>query len=148
MDKTETKIIGVREAEYVKDFHEKFSVPVRRKPASLPADEFEFRHKFMQEELDEFERAWNDGDLTKQFDALLDLQYVVLGTALMMGLLPRTWFDGFMAVHGANMQKRRAADLGIEGRHAYDVRKPPGWVPPEARLLELLRRAGADEEGP
>lgn len=121
--------------EMVKEFHERFSVTVAQAPRELSGDEFSFRFKFLHEELREFDEAYRRGDLVKQADALLDLAYVVHGTALMMGL---PWDDMFALVHEANMRKVSAREAGVVGRHPLDVVKPAGWVGPEDGLAALL----------
>jgi len=55
-------------------------------PSFLGKQAFEFRLKFLQEELDEFARDHAAGDMHGAADALVDLAYVLHGTALMMGL--------------------------------------------------------------
>ena len=121
--------------EMVQEFHERFSVTVAPEPRELSADEFKFRFGFLHEELQEFAEAYASGNMIKQADALLDLAYVVHGTALMMGL---PWDAMFKAVHDANMRKVSARDAGVAGRHPLDVVKPAGWVGPEAALAKLL----------
>ncbi len=126
--------------ELVCDFHRKFGVPVRTTPQQLPKDEQEFRTGFMREELDEYERAVDDEDLTKQLDALVDLLYVIYGTLALHGF-PAD--EAFELVHRANMQKQRATSTDESkektGRgHAFDVVKPEGWVSPEPKLELLL----------
>jgi hypothetical protein len=56
-------------------------------PGPQPWDDdlLAFRIKFMQEELDEYKEAVEARDHAKAFDALLDLAYVVFGTAHVQG---------------------------------------------------------------
>jgi len=128
----------------VVEFSTKFDVPVAASPRQLPLDEFKYRHEFLREELDELVEAYEYGDLLKQADALVDLVYVALGTAAMMGL---PWGGLFAAVHEANMRKVRAASDDPNKRHRFDVRKPPGWVPPDVEMERLLREAGMGPGG-
>lgn len=132
--------------EKVQMFHTFFAVPVSAKPELPAPDVFEYRVKFMQEELDEFAASYQEGDLVGCFDALIDLLYVVYGTADMMGL---PIDEGFRIVHRANMTKVRApsADASKRG-HALDVIKPQGWEPPEQRLLALLVASGMPYKQP
>ena len=100
-------------------------------PRALPPDAVQFRADFMQEELDEFRMAVKDGDQAKAFDALLDLCYVTLGTAHLMGF---PWPEGMAEVQRANMSKERATSSGdprSKRGHALDVVKPAGWQPPD-----------------
>lgn len=112
----------------VRAFQEKFDIPMSQIPAFLDGKAERFRTKFLQEELDEFKEACQHQDLAKAFDALLDLAYVVHGTALMMGL---PWDKGWAEVQRANMQKVRATDPTASKRGSpLDVVKPVGWQPP------------------
>ena len=126
----------------VYEFHEKFGLPTGKQDILTGKDNFDalkFRVKFMQEELAEFIEAMGEEDRVKAFDALLDLTYVVYGTALFMGIDPAQWHAGMTAVHNANMAKERAisADQSKRGT-ALDVIKPAGWEGPEARLKQIL----------
>ena len=113
-------------------FHQKFSLPQEEVP-SFPNDEMmAFRIDFMQEELNEFREAVEKRDIVMAFDALLDLAYVTLGTAYLMHL---PWNEGWEHVQAANMEKVRAKKAADSTRgSAYDVVKPPGWVPPNRML--------------
>lgn len=115
--------------QYLEDvyrFHEKFQIPQPKQPCDVAPDVFDFRSKFMQEELDEFRDAYAAGDKAKQLDALVDLVYVALGTALMFGFdFDRAWF----LVQQANMKKVAGIATGRHG--TLDVTKPEGWKPPD-----------------
>ncbi len=124
----------------VHEFHEKFGLPLGTED-QLTGDKHaqEFRVKFLQEELDELKEALDAGDRTKAFDALLDLAYVAYGTALFMGVDSAQWAAGMRAVHNCNMAKVRVAKAEDSKRgSAFDVKKPEGWIGPEARLEEIL----------
>jgi predicted HAD superfamily Cof-like phosphohydrolase len=121
-------------------FHAKFGLPLGKDDV-LSNDKHaqEFRVKFLQEELDELKEALDACDRVKAFDALLDLTYVAYGTALFMGVTPGMWHAGMDAVQKANMAKVRVARAEDSKRGStFDVRKPEGWVGPEARLEEIL----------
>lgn len=129
----------------VRDFHVKFGLPDGNNEDYLLEGKdreelVDFRTKFMREELEEFEQAIADGDDVKAFDALLDLTYVVFGTALMMGITPAVWHRGFSKVHKCNMTKVRVKVLSDSKRSSkFDVIKPEGWVGPEEYLKAILR---------
>lgn len=110
------------------DFHEKYDNIYRGRARQLPEDLQQFRSKFLQEELEEYLQAVAEQNLEKQFDALIDLVYVAIGTAYIQGF---PFNDGWKLVHEANMKKvrvKRASD-SVRGS-VYDVVKPTGWVPP------------------
>jgi predicted HAD superfamily Cof-like phosphohydrolase len=92
----------------------------------------------MMEELQEFQDAAMVQDLVKQADALVDLVYFAIGTAVILGLPFQQLWD---EVHRANMSKERGA---TKRGHAVDLMKPEGWTPPN--IEEILTRFGFDEE--
>lgn len=124
------------ERQSVLNFQIKFDIPMSPAPAFLDQAATEFRTKFMEEELVEFKDACAQQDLAKAADALVDLVYVVHGTALMMGL---PWERLWSEVQRANMTKERATSVDQTKRKStLDVIKPPGWLAPchQATLLE------------
>lgn len=121
--------VRLSDSESVKNFQEKFNVPIAATPEMLSPSTAEYRIKFMNEELTEFVDSQAQGDLHGAADALIDLAYVVHGTALMMGL---PWAALWSEVQRANMSKVRATDASQSKRgSALDVVKPEGWVGPD-----------------
>lgn len=122
----------------VGDFHEKFDLDnvTHRGPGKreVPEDLLAFRLNFMHEELDEYEEAMRDGDQARAFDALLDLAYVVFGTAHFLGF---PWQAGWDEVQRANMTKVRAARDGSDSARGsgWDVVKPPDFVLPDIEAV-------------
>lgn len=116
--------------EDIKDFHKKFGLEYSAGPRQLPTDLQDFRSKFLQEELDEYEEGVVYKDKEKQLDSLVDLLYVAFGTAYLHGFdIQAAW----NRVHNANMQKIRAErpEDSRRGSIKYDVVKPPGWKAPD-----------------
>lgn len=114
------------ELEDVKNFHSNFLVPMADSPSLLDRQAHDFRLDFLKEEVREFEEGQTIHD---KADALVDLVYVALGTALMMGL---PWAKLWATVHERNMAKRLAKPDGSDSKrkNPLDVVKPPGWYPP------------------
>jgi predicted HAD superfamily Cof-like phosphohydrolase len=128
----------------VVEFHEKFAVPTAARPSFLGAELQEFREKFLEEELEEFKHACILGHMEDAADALVDLVYVALGTAHMMGL---PWQTLWNEVQRANMSKERALSAKQSTRGtAFDVVKPIGWTPP-SHTAALLQDAEVVSEG-
>lgn len=77
------------------------------------------------------------------FDGLLDMAYVIFGTAHFLGY---PWQQGWRLVQRANMSKVRAAGDGSDSTrgHALDVIKPEGFQPPN--IARLLARMGWDHQ--
>jgi len=120
----------------VKAFHKKFKLLNSDTPGLLTRRKLFERVEFLTEELEEFKQGVMTQDLAMQADALVDLVYVALGTAIMLGLPWETLWDD---VQRANMEKVR----GVGKRnHLVDCIKPPGWVPPHTMMI--LVEAGYD----
>lgn len=137
----------------VGDFHRKFGLPsvqpgggaaVPSYVAEFDEELYKFRLKFLKQELKELDDGWKAGDLAEVADALVDLVYVALGTAQLLGL---PWQELWDEVQRANMSKVRAANAAESraktGRgHASDVVKPPDFVPPN--VAGILEQRGFD----
>lgn len=115
--------------ENVWQFHNKFDLPRPSKPTWLDPETLAYRVKFMEEELKEFVDACELKDMHGAADALVDLAYVAMGTAVFMGI---PWEQIWQEVQRANMAKERAPHAGASKRKSvYDVIKPAGWMPPD-----------------
>lgn len=113
----------------IKHFHEKYGLEYNDGPRSLNRELHNFRQAFMQEELDEYETAHEADDLEGQLDALVDLAYVLLGTAYLQGL---PFAEAWRRVHTANMAKVRVERAEDSKRGStFDVVKPDGWTAPD-----------------
>jgi predicted HAD superfamily Cof-like phosphohydrolase len=131
----------------VGDFQQKFEIPRLRKPGFLSHDEMKFRINFLKEELNEFIQAYGKADLEEALDALIDLEYVLLGTAILMGfagpppLGAKTkrgtiWNAAWERVHKANMKKVKVTKIEDSKRESLlDIIKPEGWKPPQFKDL-------------
>lgn len=152
----------------VHDFHAKFGLDVLQPGTPQHIDDRALvlmRANFMLEELVEYAQAVGleltvneDGveftpaepfgnepvlrDLEKALDGLVDLAYVLAGTALFHGFgnkheLGKTIIgEAWQRVHNANMRKVRANHAGESKRgSAFDVVKPEGWQPPKLHDL-------------
>jgi len=127
--------------ESVKDFRCKFGLDVASTqdiPRLLPTDYTKYRLRFMLEEIEELTNAYDNDDLVEIADALVDLVYVILGTAH-AHFLP--WEKLFAEVQHANMTKLRASSARESKRNnQLDVVKPKGWLPPN--IEQILVDAG------
>lgn len=125
----------------IETFHARFKLPPLKKPGFLDKDYQQFRQKFLQEELDEYNIAVVNGDLVKALDALVDLVYVALGTAYLQKL---PFDQAWNAVQMANMTKKRVKSTDESKRgSSYDVVKPEGWTAPDVIIEKILKKYGA-----
>ena len=116
----------------VADFFWKFKQNMPDKPTLIK--NFELRHQLISEELEEYWNACKKGDLVEVTDALMDMLYVVIGSALAHGIRIE---DYWKEVHRTNMKKQ-----GGSTRKDGKILKPQGWEPP--RIAEILNRALED----
>lgn len=119
----------------VGEFHRRFGLAVTdgRSPEMLDGHVLDFRRGFMEEELREFVEATS---VAERADALVDLVYIALGTAHLMGV---PFDEVFEEVQRANMAKARARSASESKRGStLDVVKPPGWTPPD--VAGVIRR--------
>ena len=157
-----TKGLHVRDHDFpdlmgdVNAFHAKYGQEYTGKPRCLPADLFDFRVKFHDEETSEYrdeqlklldaverkDRRDIVNSLELQLDALCDSVWVLLGTAdLQYGR--QAFIAAWRRVVAANMAKvrvevaedgtRNSAETGRAAK--YDIGKPPGWTAPDHRDL-------------
>lgn len=116
----------------VREFHVAAGLSHDRSP-NLDCD-WMGRYHLMKEELDEFKSACQAGDLIAAFDALLDLQYVLDGSFLELGL-DHVKPDGMAEIHRSNMSKLKTGS--DKGQH-QKIRKGPDYTPPQ--LTPIIKR--------
>lgn len=122
--------------ERVRLFQEKYGYPHPDRPTVLTSEEMEFRRRLMLEELNELEAANANGDFVGMADGLADSLYVLLGTAVYMGIDITPIFD---EVHRSNMTK----DVSRDG-----INKPikgPGFMKPRIAELLVMQVTGLDD---
>lgn len=119
----------------VGDFHEKFDLDnvTHRGPGlrQLDLETLEFRIRRLRDELEEIVDGVDAADDAEVFDGLMDLVYIALGTAHLLGY---PWQEGWDEVQRANMSKERAksAEDSPYGT-TQDIIKPEGWTAPDIR---------------
>jgi predicted HAD superfamily Cof-like phosphohydrolase len=115
----------------VLEFHRKFGCVIGTTPAPPDVGTADLRYRLMAEELDEFGAAASSDppDLPSLADALADLIYVAIGTAISYGIDLRPVWE---AIHAGNLEK-----VGGGYRADLKVQKPPGWKHPD--IAAILR---------
>lgn len=122
-------------------FHKAFGHPAPDAPhvemTEELADEMVRRSEWLIEEAQELAAAARAGDLVDVIDALLDSIYFAVGGFAVLGHDMSVFWKN---VHEANMSK-----LGPDGKPILregdgKVLKPEGWVAPETRHEETLRK--------
>jgi predicted HAD superfamily Cof-like phosphohydrolase len=116
-------------------FHRKFQVPMAAEPSLLDPVAFDYRQKFLQEEVNEVEQAHAQGDVRAVARELMDVSWMAIGTALMMGV---PWTACWQELVRANMDRVRASSAGdhrSKRHNSMDVVKPPNWREPDFTLF-------------
>lgn len=132
----------------VRDFRYKYNLDVNYSPKFLNKDQMDYRIGHIVEELNELQKAVKEKDIIEVADALTDLCYVSIGTALAMGInIEETWNE----VHKSNMQKQRAKPDGSDSKRnsGFDIVKPPGWKAPDIKkaLTKTHKIRNNNDEG-
>lgn len=93
--------------------------------------------KCMNEEVEEFKKAYEYGDFIGMIDALMDEIYFAMGGLYKMGFTNEMAVEIFTAIHEANMEKK-LGKVAHRDTGAPDAVKPNGWIPPEERIAKIL----------
>ena len=89
----------------VKQFHKAFKVPAPSSQETLTVARSLLRYKLIREELEELHEALINKDNTEALDAIIDIMYVTLGTAVELGISSEVIEKAFNEVHKSNMSK-------------------------------------------
>lgn len=114
---------------------------VPEQPTLIGVPQYQLRHDLMAEELTEYLEACKACDLVEVADAITDMLYVLVGTALSHGINGDTLTELFGEVHRSNMSKLTGGQLirSDTGK----ILKPDTYSPPD--LWPILARASGYE---
>lgn len=130
-DMLQSALYEITPFEMVREFHAKVGQPDSDTPDVSPYREMRLR--LIDEERHELGEALAADDVVAVADALADLLYVVIGSALQWGIpLDRA----FAEVHRSNMTK---GDGGV--RADGKILKGPGYSPPDLSFVLAVRRS-------
>lgn len=119
--------------ELVREFHNCFNIENRETPGIPDKRTCLIRLQLLQEELGELAHGLASGDVVECLDALGDLQYVLDGTFLALGL-DKYKMEAVREIHRSNMTK-----LGDDGKpilnEAGRVVKSSNYEPPNLKKL-------------
>ena len=112
------------------DFHKAMEQPIGSVPYLISDPRMKMRIALIAEEFNELLKAEAENDLIEFADALADLIYVTIGTAVECGIDLRPVWD---EVQRTNMLKKDGP-VRADGKRL----KPKGWKDPE--IAEALKR--------
>jgi predicted HAD superfamily Cof-like phosphohydrolase len=110
----------------IRDFHKKFKFKQGKGIDSMDYNFSNWRVDFLMEEIAELTDALDNKDDVEILDALVDICYVAMGTAWLMGL---PFEEAWKEVQRSNMEKVREPSERSEN----DVIKPEGWKKPDIK---------------
>jgi len=127
------------------EFNEAFGIEFPKSPLLVSAKTQELRVNLLLEEIEEYRVANTKGDITEVLDAIGDMLYIVMGTAVQHGMQDIIE-EAFRLIHSSNMSKLdRDGRPIINGDSHYDPRIPIGKVlksdmywSPTKKLDELI----------
>lgn len=96
----------------VLEFYRSFKIPFQNSPKIPDIERCMLRHSLMNEEVNECLEGFKNRDLKETLDALCDMQYILIGTILELGLQD-VFEDAFAEVHRSNMTKLDANGLPL-----------------------------------
>jgi len=110
------------------EFNEAFEIDFPKSPLLVDAKTQELRVNLLLEEVEEYRVANTKGDITEVLDAIGDMLYIVIGTAVQHGMQD-ILDDAFKVIHSSNMSKLDKNEKPIiNGDEHYDPRIPIGKV--------------------
>ena len=115
--------------EQVRDFHETYGLAVKAAPDLADARINALRVSLLAEELEEFKAAVVAANPLAALDALVDLQYVLDGAFLSLGL-HNVKAAAFAEVHRSNMSKLGADGKPVRRESDGKVLKGPNFFQP------------------
>lgn len=101
----------------VEDFHKKIGATINHIPSQISPELYRQRLKIISEELKELEEAMQQGNIISIADALADLEYAILGTAIAHGIDLEPVFN---EIHRSNMTKdapKTKDGKGVKGKN-------------------------------
>lgn len=105
-----------KQLELVRQFHEKFHVPILEKPSLIPSDRTNLRYKLIKDEVEEYREGVGQEDLENIALELADILYATLGTVLEHGLQNKI-IAVFEEVHRSNMSKEYSQYKMVKGEY-------------------------------
>lgn len=122
-----------KQIDKVQVFHETFMIENGQSPKLLFENDFQLRHRLMEEENEEYKVACENGDIVEVADALGDQLYILLGTILKHGM-QNVIEEVFEEIQRSNMSK-----LDESGRPIFredgKILKGKGYTKPDIRSI-------------
>lgn len=100
-----SKKVNVPFVDEVEEFNGTFGKPNNYQPTIPEEKEWKFVYEFILEELEEYKRACEEGNIVEVLDALCDITYVSIGNGAMLHGLKDKILPAYEEVQASNMSK-------------------------------------------
>ena len=108
----------------VVEFHRRVKATINQIPTQISTQLVKQRIRIIEEELRELKEAMSQGDLLAVADALADIEYAILGTAVVYGIDLEPIFK---EIHRSNMTKLPPLNKDEKGMKGLEY-SPPNLV--------------------
>src|SRR5690606_5625074 len=117
-----------KQLKQVFEFNKLGGQDVGESPRWINVDDFDLQYNLITEELVELSEAYDQRNGVEVLDALVDIQYVLLGMVCRLGL-QKEFIDAFQMVHDNNMTKVKDDKGNIIAKFREDgkILKPDGY---------------------
>jgi hypothetical protein len=106
-------------------------------PMTHKAGEHDFMVTALNEEIEEYIEGFEQQDVVKMADSLIDLCYFAIGGLRRMGITEDQARACFLAIHNANMTKKKGSNAK-RGDFADDAVKPADFIPADVQIAHIL----------
>ena len=100
-----SKKTNVTFVDEVEEFNTTFGKPNNYEPTIPEEKEWKFVYDFILEELEEYKKACEEGNIVEVLDALCDIAYVSIGNGTMLHGLKDKILPAYEEVQASNMSK-------------------------------------------
>ena len=125
-----SKKVNVTFVDEVEEFNTTFGKPNNYEPTIPEEKEWKFVYDFILEELEEYKRACEQGNIVEILDALCDIAYVSIGNGTMLHGLKDKILPAYEEVQASNMSKSCSTQeeaVRTAERRAIEQKEPCHW---------------------
>jgi predicted HAD superfamily Cof-like phosphohydrolase len=125
-----SKKANVTFVDEVEEFNATFGKPNNYEPTIPEEKEWKFVYDFILEELEEYKKACEEGNIIEVLDALCDIAYVSIGNGTMLHGLKDKILPAYEEVQASNMSKSCATQeeaVRTAEKRAIEQKEPCHW---------------------
>jgi predicted HAD superfamily Cof-like phosphohydrolase len=138
-----SKKANVTFVDEVEEFNATFGKPNNYEPTIPEEKEWKFVYDFILEELEEYKKACEEGNIIEVLDALCDIAYVSIGNGTMLHGLKDKILPAYEEVQASNMSKSCATQeeaVRTAEKRAIEQKEPCHWEKIGERFVVYITR--------